>query len=90
MTNGPTDRQTPASYSSDYHLLKINLGKRFKTSKKKNNAKQAGAEIDQAQLLLGLRYRHARVAKVKQNCGKIGLELLIWRLSPTENMCSVL
>ena len=91
MTNGPTDRQKPASYSSDYHSFKINWGKQFKTSKKKkNNAKQARAEIGQARLLLGLRYRHVRVAKVRQNCGKIGLELLIWSLSQTENMCSVL
>ena len=89
MTNGPTDRHTPATYFSDYHLLKINWGKRFK-SNKKNNAKQAGAEIGQAQLLLGLRYRHARVAKVKKSSGKIGLELLIWSLSPTENMCCFL
>ena len=57
---------------------------------KKNIAKQAGAEIGQVQLLVGLRYRHVRVAKVRQNCGKIGLELLIWSLSQTENMCSVL
>ena len=53
MTNRPTDRKKPASYSSDYHSLKINWGKRFKTGQK-NNAKQAGAEIGQAQLLLGL------------------------------------
>ena len=89
MTNGPTDRQTPANYNSDYHSLKIKWCKWCKTSEK-NNAKQAGAKIGQAQLLLGLRYRHVRVAKVRQNCGKIGLELLIWSLSQTENMCSVL
>ena len=84
-----TDKNYPLISGAEHQILLLKHV-RFSFFISNHLSNQAGAELGQAQLWLGSRYRQATIAEVWKICGKIRLKLVYWAWVELKMLCNVM